>query len=134
MWAGDETALAFITKYAERNRSYMRPCLFFICIPRNAKNVVIVICLFSMVMFSQEADQNRCQRSDSIAADLTPFLRVNDRSPTTTASTSSSWRQMRLINGFPHIIPLRPLQCPFTRSSFHFSLSNFPEGRGEEGL
>ena len=54
------------------------------------------ICLFSTVslMFSQEADQNRYQRSDSIAADLTPSPRVNDRSPTTTASTSSSWTQI----------------------------------------
>ena len=29
-----------------------------------------------MVLFSQEADQNRYQRSDSIATDLTPFPRV----------------------------------------------------------
>ena len=63
-----------------------------------------------MVMFSQEADQNRYQRSDTIAADLTPFSRANDRSPTTTAS--SGWRQivvrqlaMRAVNYWiPHIL------------------------------
>ena len=37
-------------------------------------------------MFSQEADQNRYQRSDSIAADLMPFPRINDYNPTTTAT------------------------------------------------
>ena len=96
------------------------------------------ISLFSVVMFTQEADQNRYQRSDSIATDLTPFSRVNDHSPTTT--TSSGWRQivvrqlvMRVVNYIPHILPLRPLQCPFTRPFFHFSLSTFPKGRGAEG-
>ena len=43
---------------------------------------------------------------------------------------------MRLINQIsriPHILPLRPLQCLFTRPSFLFSLSNFPTGRGRGG-
>ena len=63
---------------------------------RATRKQKLSICLFTTVslVFSQEADQNRYQRSDSIAADLTPSPRVNDRSPTTTASTSSSWSQI----------------------------------------
>ena len=56
--------------------------------PRKQKLLDLGICLCSMVMFSQEADQSRHQRSDSVAADLTPLPRVNDGSPTTTASCS----------------------------------------------
>ena len=49
---------------------------------------VFLLLFFPVVMFSQEADQNRYQRSDSIAADLAPFPRINDRSPTTTVNSS----------------------------------------------
>ena len=49
------------------------------------------------LMFSQEADQNRYQSYDSIAADLTPSPRVNDRSPTITASISSSWSTSQIV-------------------------------------
>ena len=60
---------------------------------RKQKLLDLSICLFSTVMFSQEADQNRYQRSDSIAADLTPFPHINDHSPTTMASSgcTCSW-------------------------------------------
>ena len=37
------------------------------------------------------------------------------------------------ISWISYILPLRPLQCPFTRLSFLFSLSNFPTGRGRGG-
>ena len=59
------------------------------------------------------------------------------------AVVSNTWQfvyltpHVRLINAnimVLHILPLRPLQCLFTRTSFLFALSNFPTGRGVEGL
>ena len=38
------------------------------------------------MMFSQEADKSRYQRSDSVAADLSLVPRVSDRIPAATAN------------------------------------------------